>query len=289
MSPVLFSIYAESMMKEAMDGIRTGIKVGGKLVRDVRFADDQGMVAGTQKGLQKIMDALQGVAEVYGMKININKTKTMRVSKNGGETVDILIEGQKVEQVKKFKYLGAWITEDGRCEVDIRTRIAIAKDAFTKRKELLSRRMKLITKKRIIKTVIWSVLLYGAETWSLRKEDVRRLEAFEMWIWRRIEKISYTEHITNEEVLNRVSETRVLIETILRRKKNWIGHVLRGEGMMKEIIEGKFDGRKGRGRSRIGMLDDLKEGGTYDVMKRKASDRELWRNWTPRTCHLAEH
>ena len=143
-------------------------------------------------------------------------------------------------------------------------------------------------KNRIIKTVIWSVLLYGAETWSLRKEDVRRLEAFEMWIWRRIEKISYTEHITNEEVLNRVSETRVLIETILRRKKNWIGHVLRGEGMMKEIIEGKFDGRKGRGRSRIGMLDDLKEGGTYDVMKRKASDRELWRNWTTRTCHLAE-
>ena len=69
----------------------------------------------------------------------------------------------------------------------------------------------------IIKTVIWSVLLYGAETWSLRKEDVRRLEAFEMWIWRRIEKISYTEHITNEEVLNRVRETRVLIETILRK------------------------------------------------------------------------
>ena len=57
--------------------------------------------------------------------------------------------------MKKFKYLGAWITEDGRCEVDIRTRIAIAKDAFTKRKELLSRRMKLITKKRIITTVIW--------------------------------------------------------------------------------------------------------------------------------------
>src|SRR5579872_2257256 len=115
-----------------MDGFRAGIKVGGKLVRDVRFADDQGMVAGTQKGLQKIMDALQRVAEVYGMKININKTKTMRVSRNGGETVDILIEGQKIEQVKKFKYLGAWITEDGRCEVDITTKIAISKDAFLK-------------------------------------------------------------------------------------------------------------------------------------------------------------
>ena len=67
MSPVLFSMYTESMMKEAMDGIRAGIKVGGKLVKDVRFADNQGMVAGTQKGLQKIIDALQGVAEVRQM------------------------------------------------------------------------------------------------------------------------------------------------------------------------------------------------------------------------------
>src|ERR1700730_8582526 len=89
-----------------VDCIKNRIKVGGKWVRDVRFEDDQGMVAGTQRGLQKIMDALQGVAEVYGMKININKTKTMGVSRNGGETVDIHIEGQKVEQVKKFKYLG---------------------------------------------------------------------------------------------------------------------------------------------------------------------------------------
>ena len=289
MSPVLFSVYVESMMKEAMDGMRAGVKVGGKWVRDIRFADDQGMMAGTQKGLQKIMDALQRTAQVYGMKINVKKTKTMRISRNGGEIVDIYIEGQKVEQVKKFKYLGAWITEDGRCEVEIRTRIALAKDAFTKKKELLSRKMDLITRKRIVKTVIWSVLLYGAETWSLRQEDVQRLEAFEMWIWRRMQKVSYTEHKTNEEVLNLVGEKRVLIETIIRRKKNWIGHVLRGEGMMKEIIEGKFNGRKGRGRNRIGMLDHLKEGGTYVDMKRKADDRELWRNWTPRTCRLAEH
>src|SRR5579872_2544786 len=121
------------------------------------------MVAGTQKGLQKIMDALQEVVEVYGMKININKTKTMRVSRYGGETVDILIEGQKVEQMKKFKYLGAWITEAGICEVDIRTRIAIAKDAFTKRKELLSRRMNEVNNEEenhkdsdLVSAVVWS-------------------------------------------------------------------------------------------------------------------------------------
>ena len=74
------------------------------------------------------------------------------------------VEGQKVEQVSKFKYLGAWITEDGRSETEIKTRIGMAKDAFSMRKELLTRGMSRGVKKRIVKTVIWSMALYSAET-----------------------------------------------------------------------------------------------------------------------------
>ena len=218
LSPLLFPLYAEFMMKDAMDAVKEGIKVGGKLVKDVRFADDQGMVASTRIGLQRMMDALSKTAKEYGMKINVEKTKVMVVSRTGGETVSIYIDGRKVEAVSKFKYLGAWITDDGRCEVDIKVRIAMAKEAFNKRKELLTRRMRLNLKKRIIKTLIWSVLLYGAESWSLRKKDVKKLEAFEMWIWRRIEKISWKDHISNKEVLKRVKERRSLIETIIKRK-----------------------------------------------------------------------
>ena len=180
------------------------------------------------KGLQKIMDRLNDTAKAFDMKINVDKTKVMKVSRNGGE-INISIDGQKVEQVSKFKYLGAWITEDGRSEVEIRTRIGMAKDAFNKRKELLTRGMSKEVKKKIVKTVIWSVALYSAETWSLRKEDIRRIEALEMWIWRRMERISWTEKITNEEVLRRVGEKRSMVETIVRRKKNWIGHIMRGD------------------------------------------------------------
>ena len=70
--------------------------------------------------------------------------------------------------------------------------------------------------------------MYGAETWTLRKEDVRRLNAFEMWIWRRMEKVSWKDNVSNEEVLVRIGEKRKLIDTITERKKRWIGHVLRG-------------------------------------------------------------
>ena len=91
LSPLLFSIYAEMMMAEALEGAEEGIRVGGEIVADVRFADDQGMVASSQAELQTLMDRLNESAKEYDMKINVKKTKTMVVSKKGGGTVDIMI------------------------------------------------------------------------------------------------------------------------------------------------------------------------------------------------------
>jgi|SRR6218665_30084 len=82
------------------------------------------------------------------------------------------------------------ITSDAKCHIEIRKRIVMGKDAFYKRKELLRRKLNKSQKKRLIKSMIW--MLYGSETWTIRKEDIKRLEAFEMWIWYRIERISWT-------------------------------------------------------------------------------------------------
>jgi hypothetical protein len=276
------------MMTDAMEEVEEGIKVGGKLLKDVRFADDQGMIAGTERGLQKIMDSLNMTAEKYGMKINIKKTKVMRVSRNGGEVVNIVTNGNRVKQVKSFKCLGSTMAEDGRCVTEIKVRCALAKEAFSRRKELLTKCFKNDDKKKIVKTLIWTTLLYGAETWTLRKEDIKRLEAVEMWMWRRMEKISWTEKITNEEVLERVGEERQLIKLIRNRKKNWVGHVLRGDGLLKKVTEGRMEGKRGRGKPRIGMLDELIVR-SYGDMKRMAENRVDWKSWVPWTCRKAEH
>jgi len=102
----------------------------------------------------------------------------------------IVVAGEIIEQVKEFCYLGSMISNDASCHREIKRRIAMGKEALSRRKELLRGGLKRCLKKRMVKTLIWSVTLYCAETWTLRKEDITRLEAFEMWIWCRLEKIS---------------------------------------------------------------------------------------------------
>src|SRR6476469_4791858 len=114
LSHLLFSIYAEMMMKEALENVEKGIRVGGELIKDVKYANDQGMVANTEEGLQSLMDSLNTTAKHYDMKINIKMTKAMVGSRNGGERVNITVEGPSVEQVNKFRCHGLLISEDGR-------------------------------------------------------------------------------------------------------------------------------------------------------------------------------
>src|SRR6478609_9176645 len=136
----------------------------------------------------------------------------------------------------------------------------MAKDAFNKRKELLTRSIRVDLRKRLVKTLVWPVVLYGCATWTMRKEEINRSNAFEMWVWRRMRKVSWMDKRTDEQVLISMNEKRSLIKTIWDRKKNWIGHVVRGYGLMKLVLEGRM-----------------------------AENRENWRIWKPRTCPCEEN
>ena len=94
-----------------------------------------------------------------------------------------------------------------------------------------------------MKCYVWSMAPYGAETWTLRATDQKRLESSEMWCWRRMEKISWTDHVRNEEVLLRVNEQRNILHEIRKRKANWIGHILRRNCILQQVIEGKIKGQ----------------------------------------------
>ena len=129
---------------------------------------------------------------------------------------------------------------------------------------------------------IWNMALYGAETWALRAAYQKYLESLEMWCWRRMEKNSWTDHVRNEEVLLRVNEQRNILHEIRKRKANWIGHILRRNCLLKQVIEGKIKGEmeveRRRGRRRKKLLDDLKDRRGYCHLKEEALDRTMWRH-----------
>jgi hypothetical protein len=164
----------------------------------------------------------------------------------------------------------------------------MAKAAFNKKMTLFTSKLDLNLRKKPVKCCIWSTALCGAETWTLRKADQKYLESFEMWCWRRLEKISWTDRVRNEEVLHRVKEERNVLHTIKRRKANWIGHIWRRNCLLKQVIEGKLEVRievtGRRGRRRRQLLDDLKEKRRYCKLKEEALDRTVWRTRFGRGC-----
>ena len=120
--------------------------------------------------------------------------------------VTITIDPKQLENVKCFKYLGSMLTDDGWCTCEIKSKITMAKAAFNKNNNLFTSKLDLNLRKKLVKCYVWSMALYGAETWTLRVTDQKRLESFEMWCWRRMEKISWTDHVRNEEVLLSINE-----------------------------------------------------------------------------------
>jgi hypothetical protein len=137
-------------------------------------------------------------------------------------------------------------------------------------------------RKKLVKCYIWSIALYGAETWTISAVDQKQLESFEMQCWRRREKISWTNHVRNEEVLLIVEEQRNILHEISKRKANWIGHILRRNCLLQGVIEGKIKGEievTGRqGRRCRKLLDDLKERRGYSHLEGEALDCTTWRD-----------
>ena len=145
----------------------------------------------------------------------------------------------------------------------------------------------------VVKCYVWSMALYGAETWKLWATDQKCLESFEMWCWRRMEKISWTDHVRSEEVLLRVNKQRNILHEIRKWKANWIGHILRRNCLLQQVIEGKIKGQievtRRRGRRRKKLLGDLKDRRGYCQLKEEILDRTMWRNRFGRGFGLSFH
>ena len=231
------------------------------------------------------MNIVNRESNKLGLRINLKKTESMVISKRQNPPAcNIEIHNTPIKQVSKFNYLGSIITQDARSIAAIETRIIIAKNAFTNMKSMLTNRnLDITTRTRTLKTYIWSVLLYGSETWTLTQKLKDRLQAAEMWFYRRMLRISWTDRVTNQEVLRRAGTERTLVKEIRKRQLNFLGHVLRKEGVEHLTLTGKIEGKRARGRQRQKFINSLIEDLTPDITPVKLiqlADRLRWRGLT---------
>lgn len=279
LSPLLFNLYSEDIFRESLDGIQGGIKINGENINNIRYADDAVLIASSLENLQELVNSLNVTSKEYGLELNIKKTKYMVISKTPTPYTELLINNDVVERVEKFSYLGTTLCETWDHSVEIKCRIEKARSTFITMKNLLtSGDLSLELKNRIVKCYIYPVLLYGVESWTLSEAAEKRIEAFEMWVYRRILKIPWTDHVSNNEVLNRMKCQPQLLLTIKTRKLEYFGHVMRNDNkyrLLQNIIQEKVEGKRGPGRRRISWLANLRRwyGVTSTELFRCAANR----------------
>jgi hypothetical protein len=276
LSPILFNVYSQCLTKKTLKGC-ADFKIREQIIHTVKYADDLVLLAKEGKVLQDMIDKLTEIGRCCGMEMNVEKTKVMRISRQPFP-VKIMIDQKQLENVESFKYLCGILTNDGKCNSEIKSRIAMAKASFNRKMALFTMTLDLKLRTKLVKCHIWSIALYCAATRTIRAVDQKQLESFEMWCWRRMEKIIWTDHVRNEELLLRFKEYKNILHQISKRKTNWIGHILGRNCLLQWVIGGKIKGGIGvtgrRGRRCKKLLDDRRR---YSYLNEETLDRSKWR------------
>ncbi|GFR75524.1 endonuclease-reverse transcriptase [Elysia marginata] len=224
-----------------------------------------------------MLDRIADKCKEYGMEINAKKTKTMHIGRDT-KTLTITMGNAVLEQVSKYSYLRHMITEDVATLKEVQIRIEKTRQKFWKNKELLRRNFGLNIKKRILACYIFSVFNDGCGAWTYYKVQ-KKIQTFEMWCYRRLLKVPWTEKKTNKEIIEMADVDERLLQQLMKRKLRYAGHIMRGSSgpLLQLSLEGKIEGKRGQGRRN--WMDDVKEWSwstSYGDTKRKAENREEW-------------
>uniref|UniRef100_A0A4W2GVQ8 RNA-directed DNA polymerase n=1 Tax=Bos indicus x Bos taurus TaxID=30522 RepID=A0A4W2GVQ8_BOBOX len=268
LSPCLFNLYAEYIMRNAgLEETQAGIKIGGRNINNLRYADDTTLMAESEEELKSLLMKVKVESEKVGLKLNIQKTMIM----TSGPITSWEIDGETVETVSNFIFLGSKITTDGDCSHEITRHLLLGRKVMTNLDNILkSRDITLPTKVRLIKAMVFPVVMYGCESWTVKKAERQRIDAFELWCWRRLLRVPWTARRYNQSILKEISPGISLEGMMLKLKLQYFGHLMRRvDTLEKTLMLGGIGGKRRRGRQRMRWLD-----GITDLMDMSLS--ELW-------------
>ena len=268
-------------MCEALDDHEGSVSIGGRLITNFCFADDIVVNAEEEEEAGVLVGRHDTTTTRYKMDICPDKTKVITNSPNGFQR-EIKIKGQKLEAVENSEYLRASIFHEGSKPV-ILSRIAQTTAALSRLKIIWrDKNISLASKVKLMRTLILATFLYACERWTLAAEIERRIQVLEMRCYRRLLYISYKDHVTNEEVRNRIQNAIGVHDDLLtmmqKRKLRWYGYISRSSGMAKTILQGSERCKKER-KAEKRWDDNIKEwtGMEFGDSLRAAEDRERWK------------
>jgi len=253
LSPCLFNFYAEYIMRNAgLEEAQAGIKIARRNINNLRYADDTIFMAESEEELKSLLMKVKVESEKVGLKLSIQKTKIMASSPITSWEID-------GETVSDFIFLGSKITADGDCSHEIKRCLPLGRKVMTNLDSIFkSRDSTLPTKVCLVMAMVFPVVMYGCETWTVKKAECRRIDAFELWCWRRLLRVPWTARRSNQSILKEISPGISLEGIMLKLKLQYFGHLLRSvDSLEKTLMLGGIGGRRRKGRQRMRWLDGI--------------------------------
>ena len=230
------------MRNAGLDEAQAGIKIAGKNINNLRYADHTTLMAESEEELKSLLMKVKEESEKVGLKLNVQKTKIMA----SGPITSWQIDG---ETVADFIFGGSKITADGDCSHEIKRRLLLGRKAMTNLDSILkSRDSTLPTKVHLVKAMVFPVVMYGCESWTIKKAERRKMDAFKLWCWRRLLRVPWTARRSNQSILKEISPECSLEGLMLKLKLQYFYHLMqRVDSWEKTLMLGGIGGRRRKG------------------------------------------
>ena len=211
------------MRNAGLEEAQAGIKIAGRNISNLRYADDTTLMAESEEELKCLLMKVKEESRKVSLKLNMQKTKIMA----SGPINSWEIDGETVETVADFIFCGSKVTADGDCNHEIKRHLLLGRKVMTNLDSIFkSRDTTLPTKVRLVKAMVFPVVMYGCECWTVKKAERRRIDAFELWCWRTLLRVPCTSRTSNQSILKEISPVISLEGLMLKLKLQYFGHLM---------------------------------------------------------------